>query len=156
MKKNEKIMITILIVIVVIVGGILIIRNVNQKESEPQPQEEVENIVAEENVQTLGDGTKLNISTKLKESKKLGDLEIGDIQLTNKNGQSVLLANVVNKGKQKTDVILIDIVLYDKNNQEIATIPGIISPLEVRESTQLNTVVQEDYANAYDFKIVKK
>ena len=156
MKKNEKIMITILIVIVVIVGGILIIRNVNQKESEPQPQEEVENIVAEENVQTLGDGTKLNISTKLKESKKLGDLEIGDIQLTNKNGQSVLLANIVNKGKQKTDVILIDIVLYDKNNQEIATIPGIISPLEVGESTQLNTVVQEDYANAYDFKIVKK
>ena len=76
--------------------------------------------------------------------------------LTNKNGQSILLANVTNNGSTETKVKLIEIVLYNKSGEKIATIPGIISPLKAGETTQLNTSVQQDYTNAYDFEIIQK
>ena len=54
-----------------------------------------------------------------------------NIQLTNANGQSVLLADV-------------------KNTTSVATKMMLVS-----ESTQFSTSIQIDYANAYDFKITK-
>ena len=155
MKKNEKKWVLILVAITVILVIVLIVRNVNKKDKTIEQVGET-NTNTQEFVQKLQDGTKLNTSTKLKETKKLDNLEIGNIQLTNQNGQSVLLADVKNNGTTKTSVILLDIILLDKEGIQIATIPGIISPLEAGATTQLNTSVQQDYSNAYDFSIVKK
>ena len=155
MKKNEKKWVSILVAITAILIIVLIVRNVNKKDNGEETTGEV-NTNMEEFVQKLEDGTKLNTSTKLKETKKLGNLEIGNIQLTNQGGQSVLLADVKNNGTTQTSIILLDIVLLDKEGTQIATIPGIISPLTAGATTQLNTSVQQDYANAYDFNIIKK
>ena len=151
MKKWEKYWILGLIVLVVVVLVVVIPKDEKQEENGESKKENVE-----EFVQVLEDGTKLNTSSKLKEIKMLGKLQIGNIQLTNKNGQSVLLADVTNAGSTEIKVTLIDIELYDEDGRKIATIPGIISPLKAGEKTQLNTSVQQDYANAYDFKIVQK
>ena len=86
----------------------------------------------------------------------MDDVEIKNAQLTNKNEKSVFLAEVTNKGNNKTEVTLVSIVLYNKEGKEIAKIPGIIASLKPGETKQLNTTLQEDYTNAYDYKIIKK
>ena len=141
MKKKEKKMLLILIIVAIAIIAILWFIARGGKESK---QEET-NQVKEEFVQVQEDGTKVNISNKLKEEKELDGLKIGNIQLTEKDGQLTLLANVTNTTSQDVDAFFIDIILYDKDGNEIDTILGLVSP-----------GITEDYANAYDFKVVKK
>ena len=152
MKKKEKRMILIIVLVgVLIIGGLLIWKNGRKNNDEQginQPKEEF--------VQVLEDGTKLNISNKLKEEKTIKGLKIGNIQLTEQNGQSVLLADVRNEGTQDVEMFLINIILVDKTGKEIATIPGIVSPVKAGATVQLNAGITEDYANAYDFKVEQR
>ena len=153
MKAKEKRMILIIVLVgVVIIGGLLIWKNVSSKNNNEQEEEQVK----EEFVQVLEDGTKLNISNKLKEEKTIKGLKIGNIQLTQKNGQSVLLADVKNETAQDVEMFLINIILLDKKGKEIATIPGIVSPVKAGATVQLNAGITEDYANAYDFKVEQR
>ena len=152
MKKKEKRMILILLVVLVIAVVIFVVSK-NKKGNKENTEE---NKVVEEFVQVLEDGTRLNTSTKLNEMKKFEGLEFGNIQLTNSNGQSVLLADVKNTTQAETGLMLVDVTLYDKNGNELGTVGGIISPLKPGESKQFNTSMTIDYANAYDFKITKK
>ena len=151
MKPKEKRMILILLVILVIA---IIIFAVNKNKKDENTAEG--NNVVEEFVQVLEDGTRLNTSTKLNEMKKFEGLEFGNIQLTNLNGQSVLLADVKNTTSAETGLMLVNVTLIDKNGNELGTVGGIISPLKPGESKQFNTSMTIDYANAYDFKITKK
>lgn len=154
MKKRKK-GISIIWVLVLIIA-IIIIKIVNKKDINNKNQISENNIINEKYVQVLVDGTKLNKSNKLSETKNVGDYKISNIQLTMKNNQSVLLADIKNTSKQETDTTLIDIILYDENKNKIATIPGIISPMKPGETTQLNSSITVDCANAYDFEIIIK
>lgn len=153
MKDNEKKMIIILLIILVI-AIIIFVVNKNKKGNNNENVEE--NNTVEEFVQVLEDGTKLNTSTKLSEAKEVNGLKFENMQLTEQNGQSVLLADVTNNSGKATNLTIVDVVLLDKNGQEIITVGGIISPLQAGEKTQFNTSMTLDYANAYDFKIVIK
>ena len=150
MKKKEKKMILILVIVSILIIGVIWLV------TRPKKEEIVENEVVEEFVQVLDDGTKLNTSSKLQEEKTINGLKIGNIQLTEKNGQLVLLADVTNPTEKDSEIFLIDIILYDKTGKEIATVPGIVSPIKAGGKTQLNAGITEKYANAYDFKVVKK
>lgn len=150
MKKNEKRMILILLVALVI-AIILFVTSKNKSENKVE-----ENKVEEEFVQVLDDGTKLNVSSKLNQMKKFEGLEFGNIQLTNSNNQSVLLADVKNTSSTATKMMLVNVTLYDKNGNELGTVGGIIPSIQPGESKQFNTSMQIDYANAYDFTITKK
>ena len=150
MKKSEKKMILILVIVSILIIGVIWLV------TRPKKEKIVENEVVEEFVQVLDDGTKLNISSKLQEEKTINGLKIGNIQLTEKNGQLVLLADVTNPTEKDSEIFLIDIILYDKTGKEIATVPGIVSPIKAGGKTQLNAGITEKYANAYDFKVVKK
>ena len=155
MKKQEKRGLLILIIVAILIITVLaIIANKKGKETNSGATEE--NKVVEEFVQVLEDGTKLNTSTKLSETKTVDGLTIGNIQLTMQNGQSVLLADVENNTGKDIDVMLLDITLLDKNGNELTTIAGIIGNLKEGEKQQLNSSVTSDYANAYDFKVVIK
>ena len=156
MKKKEKRMILILLVILVIAIVIFAVTK-NKKGNNNNENTEVENKPVEEFVQVLEDGTKLNTSTKFNESREVNGFKFENIQFTEQNGQSVLLADVTNNTEEAiTDYTLVDVILYDKNGQEIITLGGIISPLQPGEKTQFNMSSTLDYANAYDFKIVIK
>ncbi len=156
MKKNEKRMILILLVVLVIAIVIFVV-NKNKKGNDNNAEANTEeNKVVEEFVQVLDDGTKLNTSTKLNETKQFEGLEFGNIQLTNSDGQSVLLADVKNTSSTASEMMLVDVTLYDKNGNELGTVGGIIISLQPGQSTQFNTSMTIDYANAYDFKITKK
>lgn len=152
-KKEKKLIIIIVIVAIIIWTGILIWKNVSKKDEEPQEQLNQE---IEKYVEILEDGTKLNTSNKLKDTKIVDGLEIGNVQLTYQNGIAVMLADVKNTTSQDLGLTVIEITLYDDQKNIIDVIEGLVSPVKVGESVQLNMSVSGDYANAYDFKVVKK
>ena len=156
MKTNEKKMIMAIIIIgVIIIGIILIVKN-NSKNKDEQSNVEQVQVPEEKYVQTLEDGTKLNTSNKLKETKKLDGIEITDVQFTYRNGQCALIGTVTNKSNSDTEATLVKIILLDDKGNTIQEINGIISPLKVGASDQLNIQTSADYSNAYDYKIVKQ
>lgn len=155
MKKRKK-GISIIWVLVLIIAIIIVIKIVNKKDTNSENQIPENNIINEKYVQVLVDGTKLNKSNKLSETKTVGNYKINNMQLTMKNNQSVILADIKNTSKEQTNTAFIDIILYDENENKIATIPGIISPMKPGETTQLNSSITVDCANAYDFEIIIK
>ncbi len=150
MKKKEKILIIILLGIVLIMAILAIVKN--QKESQKNIVEEINE--EEEFTRILEDGTKLNVSTKLNETKMVDKLKIYNIQLTSKNDQTVFLADV--ESSEDKEITLVDIVLLNKNGNELTTITGVIGKTKAGGVQQLNCVVTSDYANAYDFKVIVK
>ncbi len=150
MKKKEKILIILLLGIVLIMAILAIVKN--QKESQKNIVEEINE--EEEFTRILEDGTKLNVSTKLNETKMVDKLKIYNIQLTSKNDQTVFLADV--ESSEDKEITLVDIVLLNKNGSELTTITGLIGKTKAGGVQQLNCVVTSDYANAYDFKVIVK
>lgn len=155
MKKKEKrlILILIAILVVVLIIGLFIKKNRNEENG---VQSQQNTATDEKFVQVLEDGTKLNKSSKLNEIKNVEGIEISNIQFTYKDGQTVLLADVTNNSGKAIDMTLLNIKLLDEQENEIITIGGIISPMQVGETTQLNAGMTMDYANAYDVEITFK
>lgn len=144
MKAKEKRLIFVLLLLLVI---IVVVKVKNGEKSE----------VSNDNYITiLADGTKVNTNEDLKQTKMFGDLEFTDIQLTNKDGQTILLANVKNTGNLATEMKLVSVIMLAANGEKIVTVDGIIPPLEVGETTQFNINMMQDYTEAYDFQIIEK
>lgn len=153
MKANEKKLIIILVIIIAIA---LIIFFVRKGKKDEIPNQSMGQNTQQQFYQELEDGTKLNKSTKLNETKTVNGLEIGNIQLTNKENQTVLLAEIENKSGKDIKETTIDITLLDQEGNQLGTIGGMIAPLKVGEKTQLNISAMRDYSNSYDFKVTVK
>ena len=52
--------------------------------------------------------------------------------------------------------MLIEVILYDDEENEIDRLNGLISNLKKGKTTQLNIGTQNDCVNAYDFSVKKK
>lgn len=161
-KKNVRLIWIILIIIVAV--GVIVTINLsnNKKDAKPaQQQSQVENGQQEEAkpvekyVQVLEDGTKLNISEKIKQTKKVGDLEISNIQITYQNGVTNILATVTNTSSKKSELQNVSIVLSDDEGNTIYTLRGVLEETEPNGTSQLNTSITADFANSYDFTISK-
>lgn len=158
MKKEEKLMIGVLILIlaiVVIVGTVMSINKGKKNNDINGGKVAEENINVEEFVKVLDDGTKLNTSNKLKEKKTFDGMEITDLQLTMNGNVSLLLGRVTNTSSTNKGGYPVNITVLDKKENEIITIKAYIKELAAGESTELNTSATFDYANAYDIKISK-
>ena len=151
MKKNEKIMIGIIVVITIAV--LIIALN---RENKKEKQEGTENVAQEEFVNVLEDGTRLNKSDKLHEKKEFDGMEITDFQLTEKDNVTLLLGTITNTSNEKKGGYPVNIKVVDKQGNEIITVAAFFGELEPGQSTQLSTSATFDYANAYDFSITKK
>ena len=156
MKKKEKQMILVLIVVGVIILGIIYFVTRPKEEEGTVNDVAEQNEVVEEFVQVLEDGSKLNTSTKLNETKNVDGLEIGNIQLSMVGGETTLFADVKNNTGSDLGVTAIDIILLDKNEEEIVTIGGVIGDVKAGESVRLEASTTLDFANGYDFKVVIK
>ena len=150
MKKGEKKFVFVLAIIAAIAIIAIFIAKGNMQKSGDNQQ-----VQAGEFTQVLADGTKLNTSAKLNSEKMFNDnVKISNIQLTEKNNQTQLLADVTNISE--TDLgseTLIKVVLLDKEGKTIDTINGIIAPLKAGETSQLNVNVTSDQSDAYDFRV---
>ena len=166
MKKGKNLFLKIVLIAIIVGIIVFIIMNIvksknskegvgqnNQKQNSESQQVE-ENAVKEEFVQQTDDGTKVNVGSKITEDKEVSGLKFTNVQLTEKNNQSTLLADVENAtGKDIKDYTNLGITFLTKDGQEIITIKGILPPLESGDKTQFNTGLTQDVANAYDIKI---
>lgn len=144
---KDLLIITIVIVILVVVAFFIF----KKKDTTPKvrPSE------TEEFVSILEDGTKQNTSNKLAETKEIEGLEISNIRLTEKDGLTLLLADVRNPGNKDNGDFGVDIKLVDKEGNELATIGGYIDSVKVGETVTLNITVTSSLANSYDFEVKK-
>lgn len=157
MSNGEKrmIWILILITIVVIIAGIVMSINKGKEGNKVVAGGEGENKVVEEFVEVRKDGTKLNVSNKLKETKTIDGIEIGKLQLTTKNNVSIILGTVTNNTNIVKGGYPIDLAILDKEGKEIVTIGAYIQELQPGQSAEFNTSATFDFANAYDFTITR-
>lgn len=152
MKNNEKKFILILIVISIIIIAIVAINTNNQKKENTNTNTNNE----EKYVDVLQDGTKLNKSSKLQETKTIDGMEVSDFQLTSNGNVTILLGTITNKSNEVKGDYPVSIKILDEKGNEIITVGGYIGELQPGKSTQLNCSATFDYANAYDFEITKK
>ena len=153
MKTEEKKLIIVLVIITVIVGVVAyFIMKGNNKTNNNNNNTIKENVV-DEYVQTLDDGSRLNVSEELQKTKKLDGLEITNIQLKEIKGVTTLLADVENKTNSKSSGKNVKVKILDKSGNVLTELKGIIDPINAGEKVQLNIAVSADVANAYNFEI---
>ena len=147
-RKQVMIMIGVMLAIVII---LLIVKSTKGDEQESQP---IQNTVQNEAyVERQEDGTSLNVSNKIKETKKLGDLEFSNIRLTSKNGESYLTATVKNTSSVKTGDEFITITVLDENGNTLTSVYAYLGTIDAGQETTLSTKTSSDFANAYDFTV---
>ena len=153
MSSKEKRGIAVLIAITIIVIIIVMVSGKKEKVNEG-PRNETQQTEQEEKYTTeLEDGTKINTSEDFNSTKTYKDLEISNIQFTEKDGMTVLLADVVNKGTSAHAPEIVKITILGDNEEVITEIKPVIGDIEAGETVQLNASVTADVANAKDFRI---
>ena len=119
MKKNEKIVILVLVIILIAVIIFAVVRNSSSDTEETETSSSTES--SETELESAGDysvvledGTKLNTSTKLNEDKTLEGLEITDIQLTESEGVTQILATMTNTSDEVQGGYIATLTLLDE------------------------------------------
>lgn len=155
MNSNEKRWIILLVAVIAIAIVLIVVLTGNkgkEKNVNEGQQEEVQ--VNEEKYTTeLNDGTKINTSEEFNSVKKYNDLEISNMQFTEKDGKSVMLADVKNIGSTTHEVEIVKVTILGENGETITEIKPIIGRVEPGETIKLNASISADVANAKDFKI---
>ena len=146
----KRLILLFVILVIVIVAIVLLVQNFTKKDEQEDVYEE------EGYVQILEDGTRVNRSKKIKEKKHVEGLDIENIQLTEKDNVSVMIADVKNTTKEQKGDFLVSIQLLDGKGQEMIVIDGYIPKLEAGETTQLNVQTTLDYSDAYDIVVTKQ
>lgn len=148
MSKKKKILITFCTLVIILILCIVIGVFIWKQNNNPISQNE-------KYVQILEDGTKLNVSKKLNETKNIDGLEIKEIQLTESGNTTQLLGTITNVSNETKPESIITITFLDEQGNEIAEMKPYIKELKAGESTFLNSSMTFDYAGAYDIRITK-
>lgn len=160
MKKNEKILITVLLLITIAVIIFAVTRKNNDvpvSNGGTVTVDGTNEIIEEEKyVTTTEDGTKVNTSEALKSNKVVNNVEFSDIQLTQRGGETLLTATVKNTGAEASPIFAVDVTLIDDAGQDIVTIGGLVAPMEAGETATFETSTTLDFANSYDFRVTAK
>ena len=154
MNSNEKRWI-VLLVAVVIIAIVLIVALTGKKGEEKVSEQNREQVAVNEDAyaEELDDGTKINTSEEFKTSKTYNKLEISNVQYTEKDGMSVLLADVKNTGSTTHEAEIVKITILGENGEVITETKPVIGKVEPGETIKLNATITADVVNAKDFKI---
>ncbi len=145
MKKKEKIMIMILLVITVIA----IIMLYNQR----NPKSKNEENVKEEMVMIQEDGSKIAISDKLQEKKRIEDIEINNISIREEGGLAKITASTTNVGKEETQEMPIKILLKDKDENIITEVGAYIGKMKKGDQRGIMASANVTIDEVYDVEI---
>ena len=158
--KAKELMIVLFIIIVLLIVIIVAVNLSKNKGNEENTQTPAIGVVeenkVEEFVEVQEDGSKVNTSEELKKTKTIEGLEISNIRLVENNNVSQVVAEVKNPTNKTLGDFPIDIIVKDKAGKEITRIGGYIDKVNPGETAQLNASATSDFANAYDFEIVKE
>ena len=158
MKAKELLIILIIILFFLIVITIAVNSRDDRKVEEiPQTPEigVTEENEVEEFVEVQEDGSKVNTSEELKKTKTIDGLEISNIRLVENNNVSQIVADITNPTNETRGDFPVDIIVRDKEGNKITTIGGYVDKVNPGKTAQLNASATSDFANAYNFEIVK-
>lgn len=102
------------------------------------------------------ENTLINTSEKISEEKEELGLSISNVKLKVKDGNTTMSVKITNNGDSKQEEFMSEIVLLDKQGNEIGRIPMMISALEKGQYLETEARINGNFGNAYDYKIVKK
>ena len=153
MKKQEKRMLLILVIVSVLIITIIWFATRNKENNNVGGT--TENIEQGEFTKVEADGTIVNTSEKLKQTKENLGFSITNINFMKKGNETILTARVTNNTGEAQGDFLGQIVLLDKKGNEIGRIPAMITETENGEAIDIETTITESYANAYDFRLEK-
>lgn len=150
-KRQKGFPLVIIIAVFIVIIALIIINIVSKKSEENQAVSNNEDNYS----QVASDGSRVNLSDKLKEDKKFDDLDINNIELKS-NGQITQLTATINNNTGKTKGgYPAKIILVDSNNNKVAEMGIYIKELKAGETTKLNSSITFDYTNVYNFIIQK-
>lgn len=146
--KNSLMICLVLLITVVLCIGFTVISK-NQKDVEQEENEENSQLVQET------DYEKINLSDNINKDREVRGILLSEIKLAyeKESDMTIFRANLENITDDDSKIIFIDIVLLDKEQNEIVTISGIINSIQSREFDILSAGVNGDYSEAYDLKI---
>ena len=151
MTKKEIKVVAIIIIIMIITTGILFIKknkNVNTINDK--------NITSnQEFVSVQEDGTKINKSNNLAQTKTIDGLEISNVVLIEKDGESYLQSTVKNTTNKILGEEFIKLTLINKSGDTLSEVKGYLGTIPEGGTSTLNIKANADFANAYDFKVSK-
>ena len=101
---------------------------------------------------TESDGTVVNT----KEDKVESGFEISNINFSEKDGHTSLEADVTNMTGTAQGNFMAEIVLLDKEGKEQGRIPVAIPETQIGETVGIQAGINDQYANAYNFRLEKK
>ena len=155
-KKLMIVLFTIIVLLIVIIVAVNLSKNKGNEENTQTPEiGVVEENKVEEFVEVQEDGSKVNTSEELKKTKTISGLEISNIRLVENNNVSQVVADIKNPTNKTLGDFPVDIIVKDKEGKEITTIGAYIDKVNPGETAELNASATSDFANAYDFEIVK-
>lgn len=143
-QKKVRLLIVAVVVIIAIVAIVKIASNNNN-----------DNNNEEEYVEELANGTKVNTSKKLAETKTYNGLEFTNIKFTNSSAVTNLRAEVKNTTANDMPEQIVDINVLDKDRNVLTTFRGQIGAVKAGETTIISAGIAANYANAYDLEIVE-
>lgn len=146
MKKKEKRMIMILIIITIIAMIILYFQKRPKEEREGTGEE----VIVQEN------GSKEVSSEKLEETKRIGKIEISNINVREENGMAEVTASARNTGEEETEEMAVKIILKDKEGNTIGEIGAYIGKMKKEETRGIQASANIEIDNIYDIEIQTK
>ncbi len=132
---------------ITLIAGIIFIKS---KKTENKEQQEMQK---QEYIQEYEDGTKQSISSKLNETKKVGDLEISGIQIIEIDGTATLTANVKNTSSSTKTEFPLTIKLLNKSGEEIETLGAYVGTIKSGETRGINASINMDISEIYDISV---
>ena len=154
MNKNEKRWIVLLVAVLVIAVVLIVGLNMSgNKQDTTIGQSQTQGTTGTQAGDESTDyATRVNTNDDFNATKTYNDLEISNIQFSENNGTSVLLADVTNKGDSTHEQETVKITIVGEDDSE-TTVNAIIGTIEPGETIKLNTSMTADVVNAKDFKI---
>ena len=153
MKSQEKRMLLILVIVSALIITIIWFATRNKENNNVGGT--TENVEQGEFTRVEADGTIVNTSEKLKQTKENLGFLITNINFVKRGNETILTARVTNNTGEAQGDFLGKIVLLDKSGKEIGRIPVMISETQNGEAIDVETSITESYANAYDFRLEK-
>ena len=152
MNSNQKrwiVLVAVIVMLIIILAIVFSRRGESQNEVTQGEREENEEIYVTE----LEEGTKLNTSEEFNNEKRYGNLVISNMQYTEQNGMTVMLADVTNEGSTVHEPEIVTITIYGENNEVITELHPAIGRIEPGETIKINATSTADVANARDYEI---
>ena len=135
-------LIVVIIAIIAIIGIIVKLASPKKQEEKPNYADKQEN------------GTVVNTSKKLSETKTYKGLEFTNIKFSHTESVTSLNAQVKNTTTNKIPAQLVDINVLDKDGNVMTSFVGEINELEPGETTTIDSGIAANYVNAYDIEFV--